>query len=101
MKKILSGIILAFVLLIAILTNPTKDKFVSWTKDQIKSQSNNSLVSLGIEVFGGSILNSVTSEQNYLFFTIFDTQISESKEVKVLGLFNHFITLTDGKNTSS
>lgn len=94
MKKFLFLIVIGFILVIAAMTNPTKEKFITWEKDQLKSQSNNGLVSWGIDVLGGSILNSATTGQNYVFFTIYDTKIANTSEVKVLGLFNNFIPIS-------
>jgi hypothetical protein len=101
MKKVLLIIVLGFILVIAAFTNPSREKFITWEKDQMKSQSNNGLVSWGIDVLGGSILNTATTEQNYVFFTIFDTKVTNTSEMKILGLFNNFIPLSKGNNTSS
>lgn len=94
MKKTFFVIIIGFILLIAAVTNPSKEKFVIWAKEQLKSQSNNGLVNMGIEVFGDGVINSVTNTQNYVFFSVYDSKISNSNEVKVLGIFNNFIPLS-------
>lgn len=94
MKKIFFVIIIGFILVIAAVTNPSKENFVIWAKGQLKSQSNNGLVNMGIEVFGDGVINSVTNTQNYVFFSVYDSKISNSNEVKVLGIFNNFIPLS-------
>lgn len=101
MKKLSSLIVIGFVLVIAAITNPTREKLITWEKDQMKSQSTNGLVSLGIDLLGGSILNSATTGQDYVFFTIFDTKITNANEIKIVGLFNHFIPLPNVFNSSS
>lgn len=100
MKKLSSLIFIGFILVIAAITNPTREKLITWEKDQMKSQSTNGLVSWGIDLLGGSILDTATTGDDYVFFTIFDTKISNLSEIKVLGLFNHFIPLPNVINSS-
>jgi hypothetical protein len=103
LKKLRNVIIIGFILVIAAVTNPSKEKFVIWAKDQLKGKYNNGLVNMGIEVLGDGVINSVTNSSNYVFFTVYDSKISASKDIKVLGVFNNFIPLSNssGGNGSS
>ena len=93
MKKLFYVLIIAFVLATAVKTNPSKEKYVMWAKEQLKNQANNGLVNLGIDLFGDTIIDSVTRDQNDVFFSVFDSKLSTGKDVKAIGIFNHFFLL--------
>ncbi|MED1206044.1 DUF4359 domain-containing protein [Heyndrickxia acidicola] len=91
MKKVLLA---GVVLLVMLLTNPSKDEYVQWLTDKAKEKSNNSLVNAGIQLLGPHIFSAVTKEDNWLFISYYDTKI-QNHEIKALGLFKHFIPLSE------
>ena len=89
------GFILLIVLFVVMaVSNPTKPEYVSWVKEQTMGQkSNSTLGSELVSLFAGPIIDSVTTSNNYLFFTIFTTKNSGKYNGSVLGLFHNFIPL--------
>ena len=81
-------------LLVMLLTNPSKAEYVQWLTGKAKEKSNNVLVNAGIDWFGSSIFSAATKEDNWLFVSYYDTKI-QHHEIKVLGLFKHFIPVSD------
>lgn len=91
MKKIFAIVIL-FLLILAAITNPTKPEYVTWLKEKAIQDSNNALSTGVISLLGGSLIDSGTAPKNFVFFTIFTTNIS-GENAKVIGLFHNFIPL--------
>ena len=93
-KYVLITAIIVLLIIVASITNPSKDDFISWSKDKLKSESSNGLVNWGIEAFGDSIIGSATKTNNFVLFSIFTSKLSETEDVKILGVFDNFIPLS-------
>ena len=96
MKKILViSVIVLVVLLTAAVTNPSKEEFINWGVAEIRSQAESDIE----RIFGGAVaapmLELQTNVQDYVFFSIFTLEKSDS-EVKYLGVFKTFFTLSEG-----
>ena len=89
MKKLIIFIVLAFALIVASITNPSKESFISWAKEELK-QENEIILNLGIEFLGDKVINSATSTDNFVFFSIFKSNLGNDETIKVLGFFNNF-----------
>lgn len=93
MKKTLVILVIVFaVLLTAAVTNPSREEFINWGVAEIRSQAESDIE----RIFGGAVaapmLELQTNVQDYVFFSIFTLEKSDS-EVKYLGLFNNFFSL--------
>lgn len=93
MKKLIIIGALAIFLIISAQTNPSKGEFVTWAKDQLKSESKNMYVDFGIDLLGEKLISSVTTKQDYVFFSVYEVK-ALNKQIKVVGLFNHFIPIS-------
>jgi len=93
-KKYIFIAIIVLIIIVASITNPSKNDFVTWSKEKLKSQSNNGLVNWGIEILGDDIIASATTTNNLVLFSIFTVDLSDTEKVKVLGIFNNFIPLS-------
>ena len=93
MKKIISLCILAIVLIVATQTNPSKAEFVDWAKEKLKVESKNKYIDLGIDLFGEKLINSVTTKEDYVFLSLYEVT-AMNKQIKVIGIFNHFIPIS-------
>ncbi|OAH58626.1 hypothetical protein AWH48_16625 [Domibacillus aminovorans] len=91
-KKYIAFIVFGFIFGIMVLSNPSKDDFVSWSKEEIMKDTNG-LVGLGIKMFGDPLINNATESSNYLVFSVYKTKISEEETFKTVGLFNNFIPI--------
>ncbi|MBC6972775.1 hypothetical protein H9I32_10345 [Bacillus sp. Xin] len=92
MKKKVALIVL---LIIAAITNPSKESFVSWITEKLKEQTNG-FAGFGIDLIGNKLISSATTTSNYVFFSVFDTYLSKTENIKVLGVFGNFIPLSSG-----
>ncbi|MEH7453510.1 hypothetical protein [Gottfriedia acidiceleris] len=93
MKKLLVIGALAICLIISAQTNPSKGEFVTWAKEQLKLESKNKYVDFGIDLLGEKLISKVTTKKDYVFFSIYEVKALD-KEIKVVGLFNHFIPIS-------
>ena len=93
MKKVLIFSVIAFILIVASITNPSKDNFIYWAKEELK-QENELVLNLGIEFIGDEIINLATNTENFVFFSIFKSKVPNNEKIKVLGIFNNFIPLS-------
>ncbi|CCU77778.1 hypothetical protein HSACCH_00155 [Halanaerobium saccharolyticum subsp. saccharolyticum DSM 6643] len=93
MQKFLIVLVVIFVILLsAAVTNPSREEFINWGVVEIRSQAENDIE----RIFGGAVaapmLELQTELDDYVFFTIFTLEKSDS-EVKYLGIFNSFFAL--------
>jgi len=91
MKKYML-IIVVFIVVLAMLTVPSKQDYVEWIKGEIKQESNNSLVNLGVNLLGSLLIENSSTCKNYIVVTVCSTNILETKEVTAVGLFNKFFS---------
>jgi hypothetical protein len=92
-KKYIALIVFGFIFGIMVLSNPSKDDFVSWFKEEIMKDTSG-LLGLGVEMFGDPIINNYTESSNYVVFSVYKTKISEEETFKTVGLFNNFIPIS-------
>ncbi|WP_141228306.1 DUF4359 domain-containing protein [Anaeromicrobium sediminis] len=46
-----------------------------------------------VALFGEKLLNESTKTDNYILFTVYNIKLHDNKEIKVVGLFNNFISI--------
>lgn len=78
-------ILIGFILILLAVTNPSKDDFVQWVVNSSKAESDNEWVDAGINLFGSSVINGVTTQQDLIFVSIFKMRFGTEK-TSVLGL---------------
>ncbi|MGP3778389.1 MAG: hypothetical protein A8274_561 [Halanaerobium sp. 4-GBenrich] len=93
MKNVLISLVIILVLLVgAAVTNPSREEFINWGVAEIRAEAESDLE----RIFGGAVaapmLELQTEVDDYVFFSIFTLQKSES-EVKYLGVFNNIFSL--------
>lgn len=88
MKKV--WIFLAFILIILVLTNPTKDDYSAWLNEKALSNSNG-IIEKGITsiLFNEKLISSATTTNNYVFFSTYKTATPD-EPIKYIGAFNNF-----------
>jgi hypothetical protein len=91
-KLLITVIIILIILISAAITNPTREEFINWGVAEIKSEAETDIE----RIFGGAVaapmLELQTKADDFVFFTIFVLEKSDS-EVKYLGIFNNFFAL--------
>lgn len=85
---------IGLLIIVATITNPTKNDFIAWSKEKLISESSNRLANWGIETLGGDLIASATTTNNLVLLSIFTVNLSETEKVKVMGIFNNFIALS-------
>lgn len=87
-------VITIFILLIMGVTNPSKDDYVSWTRDQVVGESTYSFgKASAAKVIASDIENSTTAT-NLVFISIYETKLGNDSG-KTLGMFKGFIPLNE------
>ncbi|MFD2168566.1 DUF4850 domain-containing protein [Tumebacillus lipolyticus] len=99
-KKIVLLIVL-FLLGLMAMTNPSKVEYTSWAKEKAMAKSEGLLEKVLTTLFVDSTFESSTQTSNFVFFTVFSTEISKNEKVKVIGLFHNFIPLSLQEEESS
>jgi hypothetical protein len=99
-KSIISTIVVLFVILIMVMTNPSKADYVNYVEENISQNGSNILEAGLINVLGAPIIDSGTISKNYLIFTIYDTNI-ENNHLIVLGICKNFLPLSNGTSTQT
>lgn len=93
-KGLIILVLLLTILVAAAVTNPSREEFINWGVAEIRSQAENDIE----RIFGGAVaapmLELQTAVDDYVFFSIFTLEKSES-EVKYVGIFNNFFVLSD------
>lgn len=96
MKNLLISIVIILVLLVgAAVTNPSREDFINWGVAEIRADAESDIE----RIFGGAVaapmLELQTDVNDFVFFSIFTLEKSDS-EVKYLGVFGNFFTLSEG-----
>ena len=95
MKKILIAISILIVLILLVVSNPSKEDFITWVREEVTKEvkgDNKVLVDFGFDIFGDKVINSATTSSNFVLFSIYDVKLSDDKNIKVVGVFNNFIS---------
>ncbi|MFW6000993.1 MAG: hypothetical protein ACOCQE_01370 [Halanaerobium sp.] len=93
MRNILIVIIIIMAVLLAgALTNPSREEFINWGIEEIRSESESDFERIFGGAFAGPILEMQTEAKDYVFFSIFTVKKSDN-ELKYIGIFNNFISL--------
>jgi len=85
-----------FAVLSAILfgTNPTQDEYVSWLKQRaINDEAGNEFGQALTLMLGGPIFNLSTTHKDFLFFSIYQTDLGTGAKIGAIGLLHHFLLI--------
>ncbi|NME95387.1 DUF4359 domain-containing protein [Clostridium cochlearium] len=88
--------IFSILILSCVLTNPNKNEYINWSKEEIQSQSSNILEKGVMGFLGEKIISNTTTTRNYIIFSIYKTEI-EGEELTTLGIFKNFIPINKEK----
>ncbi len=93
MRNILIVIVIIMAILIAgAVTNPSREEFISWGIEEIRAEAESDIERIFGGAFAGPVLELQTNGEDYVFFSIFTVEKSDS-EIKYLGIFNNFYSL--------
>jgi len=92
-NKIIKWILLIGFLIIATITNPTKEDFKSYLRDQYSNQHENSFLGLLMEqgIFD-TIIESHTKEKDFVFFTVYVIEV-DGESNAFIGGFNNLLRI--------
>jgi len=80
MKKILIAIAILFSSILLVVTNPSKEDFITWVREEVTKEmkdNNKILVGFGFDIFGDKVINSATNSSNYVLFSIYDVGVCQ------------------------
>jgi hypothetical protein len=93
MRKLIIIIVIIMAVLIAgAVTNPSREEFISWGIEEIRSEAESDIERIFGSAFAGPILEMQTEAEDYVFFSIFTVNKSD-REIRYLGIFNNFYSL--------
>lgn len=93
MRNLLIIIMIIMTVLIAgAVTNPSREEFISWGIEEIRSEAESDIERIFGSAFAGPMLELQTDAEDYVFFSIFTVEKS-GEEIKYLGIFNNFYSL--------
>jgi hypothetical protein len=82
------------VALLLAITNPNQNEYTVWAKQEVINQAGGGALTTGLmNLFGGPLINSATTERNFILFSLYTTHIDSEDSVTVLGILHHFIPL--------
>jgi hypothetical protein len=87
---------IAFAVLAVVLfgTNPTQEEYVSWLKQQvINEHAGDGFGRALMSILGGPVLNWSTTREDFLLFSIYQTDLGNGAKINVLGLVHHFLPI--------
>lgn len=91
-KKIM--ILVVALLVVMAITNPSKQEYISWVKEQaIVQSSSDNLEKDFITLLGSPLIDSATTTKRYIFFSIYETNWDANINFEVVGVFNLFLPL--------
>jgi hypothetical protein len=99
MKKRYILFIAFFILvLFAVVSNPTKDEYVSFVKDEI-SEGGHPIIGM----FSGPLVNTFTSKKNFGIFTLYETRFEDKsgEYAQAIGFLNNFYWVHSPVETTS
>lgn len=88
---------------ICVFTNPTKDEYISWAKETSSASFNSKDATLSemlSHFLNTSLIGQATKSKNYVFFTIFETDL-DNKELKVVGALDNFFPVSSADSTGN
>jgi len=84
------AIALLIVVLFALTSNPSKDDYVAFAKNEITEEAGGF-----VGMISGPFINSYTTAKNYGLFSLYETKVEEDEEkLMAVGLFNNFIWIS-------
>jgi len=91
-KTLIILIIILAVLLAAAVTNPAREEFINWGVAEIRSEAESDIERIFEGAIAAPMLELQTNVDDYVFFSIFTLEKSDS-ELNYLGIFNNFFAL--------
>ena len=89
MKKLIGIVLLLGIAVIATLTNPSKEDYVNYAVETMRTSSSGWLEVGAIQIFGDTLIESTTISKDYLLFSVYETSMGK-ESFKVIGVLNNF-----------
>lgn len=77
-----------------VVTNPTKEEFISWGIQEIQEESETNLEKILEGTVGEQILESRTTRKSYIIFSIYSVESGE-ENIKYMGIIKKFFQLNN------
>jgi len=86
-------VLVAVLLTLAAVSNPTKSQYVDWATNKMIEKTGTGLLGYITLMVAPSLIDRTTQADNFIFFSLYQTKIADS-EVVVLGAFDKFVQVT-------
>ncbi len=91
-KSYFLGAILSVSIIMMLFFNPGQDEYVSWVAERIK-EDRGILVQIGVDYVAKPVISTSTTKKNYLFFTVYHTNLVSDANMITLGIMDRFIPI--------
>jgi hypothetical protein len=91
-QKTRSGFLLIILIVVMIVTNPSKDDFYDWASNQALENSETVIGGAITNLFVSPILKSVTVRKDYIVCSTYHVDLDDD-EIVYLGIFKQFIEI--------
>lgn len=81
-------------------TNPSMNQYESWLKEKMKEESQSEILDRGIDLLGPKYIEENTTWTNYIIFSVYKTELPNSKVMTSVGIFKRFIPTSYGEESS-
>lgn len=93
MKSFLIFLILIIVVFtFLVVTNPTKEEFISWGIQKMQAESETNFEKILEGIVGEQVLEAKTTRKSYLIFSIYSVASGE-ESIKYIGIIKNFFQL--------
>lgn len=90
-------IIIIGLLIVMGVTNPTKQEYASWAKEQLMESSKDKLEQGLIGIMAQPLIENMTVQHNYILFSVFETK-NGKEEYTTIGILKNFIPIPEVTN---
>lgn len=95
LKPLIATLLLIAAAFFCLLTNPTKDAYISWAHTYYQTKQTmpkKGLTEVFLQVVGPTLIENATTSTNYILFTLFETKYN-NECLQTIGILDHFIPL--------
>ncbi len=77
-------------------SNPEKDDYIHWISEQATKETENILIKGIVSVIAEPVLDSATTQKDFLVFSIFETDLTGygMEKIKVVGVLGQFLPIS-------
>jgi hypothetical protein len=88
----LKNLLLAGLIILLTITNPGKDEYINWAKQNLVAKTSNPIERIGISVLAAPMLDATTKRQDLVLLSLYKTSLG-NRDYTVIGILGNFVAL--------